>query len=165
MSGLYVLASPDTLVSCIPSYPFIMVLTSTSYALLLSTALSAVTASPISPLLPHWYTCDTSAPPLSSPLSVSTPLSTILSLGPYSPYVPQNSTLCRNVPDGFTVDQVTVLSRHGARSPTAGSTKLILAAVAAAKNTTGEVSDEAYAFIAGYNYTGFKADQLTGEYD
>jgi hypothetical protein len=130
-----------------------------SVALSLGPAVSAA-ALPQLPIRPRWFTCEVDA--IDQPPKVETPLHTIQSLGTYSPFVSEASPFCRNVPDGFVVDQVTVLSRHGARSPTASALKKIQASVDKLANVT-TVGDAALEFVKTYTTKGFQADQLTGE--
>lgn len=111
-----------------------------------------------SPLVPRGVgSCDTA--PLSDPPKVSTPSSTLSNLAGWGPYISLESPLCRDTPSGFTIDQVTVLMRHGARGPTASSYPSIKAAVAKAANAT--VMDSAFDFVKNYSAEGFTADALT----
>lgn len=101
--------------------------------------------------------CDTA--PFTDPPQVPTPQSTLHNLATWGPYISQESALCRDVPKGMTVDQVTILMRHGARGPTASSYPKVLSAVAKAKNAT--VTDPAFSFLKTYKADDYTADALT----
>lgn len=116
-----------------------------------------VTAGPIESRSTQSCACDTA--PYSSGPKVSTSEHTILSLGAYAPFISRPSSLCRDTPKGFTVDQVTIVSRHGARSPTASALKKITATIAKATNAT--ITDDTFAFVKNYTLDGYTADQLT----
>lgn len=79
--------------------------------------------------------------------------------GQYSPFFSVESATSANVPPLCEVTFAQVLSRHGARDPTASKTKQYNATIqkihANVKNYTGQ-----YAFLANYSYT-LGADQLT----
>ncbi|KIW80418.1 hypothetical protein Z517_07033 [Fonsecaea pedrosoi CBS 271.37] len=79
--------------------------------------------------------------------------------GQYSPYFTVPSDISTDVPDSCNVTFVQILSRHGARDPTASKTKTynntIKQVHANVKTFTG-----AYEFLANYSYT-LGADQLT----
>ncbi|KIX93775.1 uncharacterized protein Z520_10399 [Fonsecaea multimorphosa CBS 102226] len=79
--------------------------------------------------------------------------------GQYSPYFTVPSDISAEIPDGCEVTFVQILSRHGARDPTASKTKqyndTVKQVQANVKSFTGP-----YAFIANYSYT-LGADQLT----
>lgn len=81
------------------------------------------------------------------------------SWGQYSPYFEVPSEISRVTPRGCSVTFAQVLSRHGARDPTASKTasynKTIAKIHAANKTYTGS-----YAFLNSYEYT-LGADQLT----
>lgn len=81
------------------------------------------------------------------------------SAGQYSPYFSVPSEISSDVPDGCTITFAQILSRHGARDPTASKTAAYNATVqqiqANVKKFTGK-----YAFLANYEYT-LGADQLT----
>jgi hypothetical protein len=79
--------------------------------------------------------------------------------GQYSPYfsVPLKGT--HQIPKQCTVTFAQILSRHGARDPTASKTAIYGALVSRLK-TTVKVFNGKYAFLAAYNYT-LGADQLT----
>nr|POE77452.1 3-phytase a [Quercus suber] len=92
----------------------------------------------------HGYQCDTAASHF---------------WGQYSPYFSVPSDILDVVPPTCSVTFAQVLSRHGARDPTASKTKVYNATIqkihANVKNYTG-----AYTFLANYTYT-LGADQLT----
>ncbi|KAL1297851.1 hypothetical protein AAFC00_006378 [Neodothiora populina] len=79
--------------------------------------------------------------------------------GQYSPFFSVPSEISAEVPPQCTITFAQVLSRHGARDPTASKTaaynKTIAKIQAGSKNLTGK-----YAFISDYRYT-LGADQLT----
>ncbi|KAH0848109.1 3-phytase A [Fonsecaea pedrosoi] len=79
--------------------------------------------------------------------------------GQYSPYFTVPSDISTDVPDSCKVTFVQILSRHGARDPTASKTKTynntIKQVHANVKTFTGP-----YEFLANYSYT-LGADQLT----
>ncbi|KAK5135074.1 hypothetical protein LTR08_005599 [Meristemomyces frigidus] len=79
--------------------------------------------------------------------------------GQYSPYFSVASEIADKVPQQCEITFVQILSRHGARDPTASKTASYNATIqkihANVKNFTG-----AYAFLADYEYT-LGADQLT----
>jgi hypothetical protein len=79
--------------------------------------------------------------------------------GQYSPYysVPIKGT--HKVPEQCTVTFAQILSRHGARDPTASKTVTYAALVSHLKSTVKSFTG-AYAFLTAYNYT-LGADQLT----
>ncbi|KAL7418618.1 hypothetical protein Q5752_007076 [Cryptotrichosporon argae] len=131
--------------------------------LLTSFTFLCLAAAAPSPLAPRWSSCETE--PLSGPPNVSTPLDTIYGLGAYAPYISQHSSYCRNVPDGFVIDQVSIVSRHGARSPTASALKSIQSSLAKLANVT--ITNETLAFAQSYSLDGFTADALTdyGRYE
>ncbi|KAF2764588.1 acid phosphatase [Teratosphaeria nubilosa] len=79
--------------------------------------------------------------------------------GQYSPYFSVPSKISDEVPDGCTVTFAQILSRHGARDPTASKTtsynSTIVTLQSRVKNFTGP-----YAFLNDYEYT-LGADELT----
>lgn len=81
------------------------------------------------------------------------------SWGQYSPYFSVPSAISDEVPHGCSITFAQILSRHGARDPTASKTSdyndTIQQVQANVKNFTGP-----YAFLADYEYT-LGADQLT----
>lgn len=79
--------------------------------------------------------------------------------GQYSPYFPVPSELDPSVPAGCEVTFAQVLSRHGARDPTAYKTGVYNETIASLKrNVTGYGGR--YAFLSEFEYT-LGADQLT----
>ena len=79
--------------------------------------------------------------------------------GQYSPYYSVPSEISSTVPNGCQVTFVQVLSRHGARDPTASKTASYNATIQRIKSNVKSFSG-AYAFLADYEYT-LGADQLT----
>ncbi|KAK4703123.1 hypothetical protein P7C70_g3091, partial [Phenoliferia sp. Uapishka_3] len=77
-------------------------------------------------------------------------------LGPYSPYIPVGTYPAP--PAHCVVNQVNILQRHGARFPTAGAGKKIIASVAKVK--AARSFSKSFAFVPSYNYT-LGADDLT----
>ncbi|KAK0281679.1 hypothetical protein LTR91_003906 [Friedmanniomyces endolithicus] len=79
--------------------------------------------------------------------------------GQYSPYFSVSSDISDEVPSGCSITFAQILSRHGARDPTASKTAQYNATInklqANVKNFTGP-----YAFLADYEYN-LGADQLT----
>lgn len=79
--------------------------------------------------------------------------------GQYSPYFSVPSDISPDIPGQCSINFVQILSRHGARDPTASKTTSYNNTIAKlhqnVKNFTGE-----YAFLANYQYT-LGADQLT----
>jgi hypothetical protein len=108
------------------------------------------------------YPAGSGASPQSSldALHITTPLSTVANQGPYSPFLAQSSELPREVPDGWKIDQVSIIMRHGARAPTASAAKKIAASLALLDRRTA-IADPELTFVEGYTFTGFKADALT----
>jgi len=81
------------------------------------------------------------------------------SWGQYSPYFSVPSEVSDDIPPQCTVDFVQILSRHGARDPTASKTTSYNNTISKIhKNVKSYPSD--YAFIRDYQYT-LGADQLT----
>ena len=91
-------------------------------------------------------------------MSTTSPVK-MASMGSYSPYMGQISPICRDVPAGFTIDQVQVYSRHGARNPTNGSLKSILKTLDKVVNRTSTV--DILKFVQDFKYGDVKAEQLT----
>ncbi|KAI1870153.1 hypothetical protein JX265_006323 [Neoarthrinium moseri] len=79
--------------------------------------------------------------------------------GQYSPYFTVQSEIDASIPSGCEVTFVQMLSRHGARDPTASKTKTYNSTVAAIKKSTTSYGP-GYEFIKDYEYT-LGADQLT----
>ena len=79
--------------------------------------------------------------------------------GQYSPYYSIPSEIPSLVPNGCQVTFAQVLSRHGARDPTASKTISYNATIQKIKSRVNSFSG-AYAFLADYEYT-LGADQLT----
>ncbi|KAK9775676.1 putative 3-phytase [Seiridium cardinale] len=79
--------------------------------------------------------------------------------GQYSPYFTVPSEIDNAIPATCEVTSVFMLSRHGARDPTASKTELYNATVAAIQNSTTSYG-AGYEFIEDYEYT-LGADQLT----
>lgn len=79
--------------------------------------------------------------------------------GQYSPYFPVPSKLDPAVPPDCAVTFVQVLSRHGARDPTAYKTELYNTTIAELQRTV-TAYPERYEFIRDFEYT-LGADQLT----
>ncbi|KIW98611.1 uncharacterized protein Z519_00272 [Cladophialophora bantiana CBS 173.52] len=79
--------------------------------------------------------------------------------GQYSPYFTVPSDISTDIPSGCEVTFVQILSRHGARDPTASKTKTYNDTI---KQVQAKVKSFAgpYGFIANYSYT-LGADQLT----
>lgn len=83
--------------------------------------------------------------------------------GQYSPYfsVPQQDAPSNALPDGCTLTFAQVLSRHGARDPTASKTAKYNATIQRIHSAVDVTSyGSGYEFIADYEYT-LGADQLT----
>ncbi|KAI0597873.1 histidine phosphatase superfamily [Biscogniauxia sp. FL1348] len=81
------------------------------------------------------------------------------SWGQYSPFFTVPSTISASVPGECEITFAQVLSRHGARDPTAGKTASYAALVDKIHSNVTEYS-KAYEFIKNYEYT-LGADQLT----
>ncbi|KAI1776457.1 acid phosphatase [Hypoxylon cercidicola] len=81
------------------------------------------------------------------------------SWGQYSGFFSVPSTIDASVPAECELTFVQMLSRHGARDPTAGKTATYNATVQRIHDSVTSYSEE-YAFIKGYEYT-LGADQLT----
>ncbi|KAK8051461.1 phosphoglycerate mutase-like protein [Apiospora rasikravindrae] len=81
------------------------------------------------------------------------------SWGQYSPFYSVNSDISRSTPKGCEVTFAQVLSRHGARDPTASKTAIYSALV---QRIHDRVTDygKGYGFINNYNYT-LGADELS----
>ncbi|EME87205.1 uncharacterized protein MYCFIDRAFT_147886 [Pseudocercospora fijiensis CIRAD86] len=79
--------------------------------------------------------------------------------GPYSPFFSVPSSISSHVPRGCTVTFANILSRHGARDPTASKTKLYNATIQKIHANTERYPDK-YAFLKDYQYD-LGADQLT----
>lgn len=79
--------------------------------------------------------------------------------GQYSPYFSVDSDIPPDLPAGCQVTFAQVLSRHGARDPTAGRTRQYNATIHKLKSNVHNFSG-AYAFLRDYKYT-LGADQLT----
>ncbi len=79
--------------------------------------------------------------------------------GQYSPYFSVPSDISAHVPKGCELTFAQILSRHGARDPTASKTKIYNATIAQIKANVGSFTGP-YAFLANYSYT-LGADQLT----
>ncbi|KAJ9602171.1 hypothetical protein H2200_013291 [Cladophialophora chaetospira] len=115
-------------------------------------------------------------PPLSSPLSGSVPNNSSDSCnsiwqgyqcqpqishywGQYSPYFSVPSDIPNEIPHDCEIRFAQLLSRHGARDPTASKTKAYNATIAQIKANV-KAFDGPYAFLANYSYS-LGADQLT----
>jgi len=81
------------------------------------------------------------------------------SWGQYSPYFSVPSELSDDIPPQCTVDFVQILSRHGARDPTASKTTSYNNTISKIHKNVKSYPSE-YAFIRDYQYT-LGADQLT----
>ena len=79
--------------------------------------------------------------------------------GQYSPFFSVPSDISPRTPEGCRITFVQILSRHGARDPTAFKTALYNATIQKIQNNVNQFSGE-YAFLANYVYT-LGADQLT----
>ncbi|KAK5126724.1 hypothetical protein LTR85_009658 [Meristemomyces frigidus] len=79
--------------------------------------------------------------------------------GQYSPYFSVPSNISDDVPDQCHITFAQILSRHGARDPTASKTKSYNATIQKIHTNVNNFTG-AYAFLAGYEYT-LGADQLT----
>lgn len=79
--------------------------------------------------------------------------------GQYSPFFAVPSGISPDVPSGCKVIFAQVLSRHGARDPTASKTAAYAQLVQKLKKTASAFKGK-YAFLEDYNYT-LGADQLT----
>ncbi|KAF3766776.1 hypothetical protein M406DRAFT_79318 [Cryphonectria parasitica EP155] len=81
--------------------------------------------------------------------------------GQYSPYfaVPQTNALPNDLPEGCTITFAQVLSRHGARDPTASKTALYNATIQRIQSSVTSYG-AGYEFLESYEYT-LGADQLT----
>ena len=79
--------------------------------------------------------------------------------GQYSPYFSVPSSISPDVPNGCQVNTVQILSRHGARDPTASKTASYNKTIQKIKSQVKQFSGD-YAFLKGYQYT-LGADQLT----
>ncbi|KAI1503910.1 histidine phosphatase superfamily [Biscogniauxia marginata] len=81
------------------------------------------------------------------------------SWGQYSPFYSVPSNVSASVPGGCEITFAQVLSRHGARDPTAAKTAAFAAMIEKVQRNTTEYSPD-YEFIKDYKYT-LGADQLT----
>ncbi|KAJ9620164.1 hypothetical protein H2203_007929 [Taxawa tesnikishii (nom. ined.)] len=81
------------------------------------------------------------------------------SWGQYSPFSSVPSEISADVPNSCSVTFAQILSRHGARDPTASKTKSYSQLVAKLHNNVASFTGK-YAFIASYNYT-LGADNLS----
>lgn len=79
--------------------------------------------------------------------------------GQYSPFFAVPSAISPDVPGECKITFAQVLSRHGARDPTASKTVAYNQTIAKIKSTVTTFKGK-YAFLAGYDYT-LGADQLT----
>ncbi|KAI1874864.1 uncharacterized protein JN550_002293 [Neoarthrinium moseri] len=79
--------------------------------------------------------------------------------GQYSPYYSVSSNISRSTPKGCEVNFAQVLSRHGARDPTAGKTVIYAALIARIRSSVTEYGKH-FKFMKDYNYT-LGADQLS----
>lgn len=79
--------------------------------------------------------------------------------GQYSPYFEVPSDISADIPHGCSVSFAQVLSRHGARDPTASKTKAYNATIQQLQANVKTFAGP-YAFLANYSYT-LGADQLT----
>ena len=79
--------------------------------------------------------------------------------GQYSPYYSVPSVIPAEIPDACRITFAQVLSRHGARDPTASKTAAYNATIQKIKNSVTKFSGR-YGFLADYEYT-LGADQLT----
>ena len=79
--------------------------------------------------------------------------------GQYSPYFSVPSEISSKVPNSCSVTFAQVLSRHGARDPTASKTTSYNATIQKIQSKVKQFSG-AYAFLVNYEYT-LRADQLT----
>ncbi|KXT04293.1 hypothetical protein AC578_7967 [Pseudocercospora eumusae] len=79
--------------------------------------------------------------------------------GQYSPFFSVPSSISTDVPLGCTVTFANILSRHGARDPTASKTKVYNATIQKIHANVKSYPDK-YAFLKDYQYT-LGADQLT----
>lgn len=80
--------------------------------------------------------------------------------GQYSPYYSVPSRIPDFLPPGCRIDQVSILSRHGARDPTSSKTKTYQALVQKVQASVTNFPAK-YAFLKTFKYT-LGADQLTG---
>ncbi|KAK5172046.1 uncharacterized protein LTR77_003683 [Saxophila tyrrhenica] len=79
--------------------------------------------------------------------------------GQYSPYFSVPPEISPDIPEGCTVTFAQILSRHGARDPTASKTEAYNATIQKIQANVRKFSGK-YAFLADYEYT-LGADQLT----
>ncbi|KAK3111362.1 hypothetical protein LTR53_013478, partial [Teratosphaeriaceae sp. CCFEE 6253] len=79
--------------------------------------------------------------------------------GQYSPYFSVPSSISDDIPRGCSVTFAQILSRHGARDPTASKTKVYNATIQKLHTNTKAFTG-IYSFLADYEYT-LGADQLT----
>ena len=79
--------------------------------------------------------------------------------GQYSPYFQVPSEISSNVPQDCQVSFAQILSRHGARAPTATRTAWYIKTIQKIQNNVKSFPRD-YAFLQNYRYT-FDADQLT----
>jgi len=79
--------------------------------------------------------------------------------GQYSPYFTVPSGIIEDVPPLCQINFIQILSRHGARDPTASKTAAYNATIQQIQNNVNSYSGD-YAFLADYEYT-LGADQLT----
>jgi hypothetical protein len=112
------------------------------------------------PTSPECTTVTISSPDTDAALG-QTPLSKLSNLGPYSPFLSQQSFTCRDVPEGFTVDQVQIFARHGARNPTASALTKLEATLAKLANATSSIDPTLEFVTKGYTYGNVTADALT----
>ena len=81
------------------------------------------------------------------------------SWGQYSPYFKVPSEVPTNTPEGCEITFAQILSRHGARDPTFGKSRLYASFMDHVKTKVQNFSGD-YAFLANYSYN-LGADQLT----
>ena len=79
--------------------------------------------------------------------------------GQYSPYFSVPSAISAEIPHGCELTFAQILSRHGARDPTASKTKAYNDTIKQIKSNVKSFTGR-YAFLANYSYT-LGADQLT----
>lgn len=112
--------------------------------LILTSSASTIPRSQSCDTIQHGYVCES---------SISH------SWGQYSPYFSVSSDISPNIPKGCSVTFAQILSRHGARDPTASKTASYNKTVAKI-HASGKVYNGSYAFLNDYEYT-LGADQLT----
>ncbi|KAK7956719.1 phosphoglycerate mutase-like protein [Apiospora aurea] len=81
------------------------------------------------------------------------------SWGQYSPFYSVNSDISRSTPKGCEVTFAQILSRHGARDPTASKTAIYSALIQRIHDRVTEYG-KGYGFFSDYNYT-LGADELS----